>query len=248
MAGVLRNWGGADSWIKALIMRKPYAGTLKTRDGQDVRFGNSPDIIPGGEETYSSYGVPWANVSNTPFRMYKHWIHEGGISTPFIVHWPEGLKAKGELRHQPAQLPDVMATFLEIAGLAYPETHAGRTIKPLEGVSMVPTFKDLPHGRDVLFWEHHGNRGARKGKWKLVAKKNEAWELYDMVEDRSELHDLAAAHPDVVEELTGRYFEWAKRCNVMEFDDLRAHRQPAFRAKREAEQVAARAKEMTNGN
>jgi len=233
--------GGSDSWVKRMVTRAPYIGTLETRDGREIRFGNTPDIIPGGEDTYCSYGVPWANVSNTPFRFYKHWIHEGGISTPFIVHWPTGIEVKGELRHQAAQLPDVMATFLELAGCDYPETYEDKPIKPLEGKSMVPTFSNRPHQRDVLYWEHHGNRGVRKGSWKLVAEKNAPWELYDMEQDRSELNDLAAANPAVVEELAALYFAWAKRCNVMEFDDLRALRQPKFRARREAEKAARNA-------
>ncbi|MDT8389145.1 MAG: arylsulfatase [Lentisphaeria bacterium] len=227
--------GGSDSWVKRMVDRGARVGTTRTRDGRPVRFGNTPDIIPGAEDTYSSYGVPWANVSDTPFRKYKHWIHEGGISTPFIVHWPAGLESKGVLRHQPAQLPDVMATFLDIAGVDYPVEYQGKPIKPLEGVSMVPTFTDQPHGRDVLYWEHHGNRGVREGKWKLVAEKNEPWELYDLEADRTELHDLVEKHPEKVEELKRHYFAWAKRCGVLEFDDLRAIRQPQFRARREAD-------------
>lgn len=233
--------GGTDSWVKKMTEKAPYIGTVVTRDGKPIRFGNHPDIIPGGEETYSSYGIPWANVSDTPFRKYKHWIHEGGISTPFIVHWPNGLKATGALRHQAAQLPDVMATFLEIAEVDYPAEYEGNKIKPAEGVSLVPTFTDEPHGREVLYWEHHGNRGVRKGDWKLVAEKNQPWELYDLKGDRTELNDLVNDRTDIVEELKKLYFAWAARCGVMEFDDLRAHRQPKFRARREAE-MAAQAK------
>jgi arylsulfatase A-like enzyme len=235
--------GGSESWVRRLVEQNPYVGTLETRDGRPVRFGNSPEVIPGGEDTYCSYGVPWANVSNTPFRFYKSWVHEGGIATPFIVHWPRGIAAKGQLRHQPAQLPDVMATFLEIAGVEYPATCHGLDIKPLEGFSMVPTFSDQPTQRDALFFEHMGNRAVRRGKWKLVAERDGDWELYDLEADRSETHDLSDAHPDLVEELKTRYFAWAKRCNVMAFDDLRALRQPKFRAKREAERAAARMKE-----
>lgn len=227
--------GGSDSWVRRLVENAPYVGTLKTRDGRPVRFGNDPDVIPGPEDTYSSYGLPWANVSNTPFRMYKHWVHEGGIATPFIFHWPAGISVRGELRDQAAQLPDVMATFLEIAGVDYPDSYHGHKIKPMEGFSMVPTFSNRPHGRDVLYWEHEGNRAVRKGKWKLVAKKNQPWELYDMDADRSELHDLSQDNPEIVSDLTRLYNVWAERCGVLEFDDLRAIRQPKFRAIREAE-------------
>ncbi len=104
-------------------------GTEFTRDGRRIHYGNDPSIMPGGEETYQSCGVPWANVSNTPFRLYKHWVHEGGIATPFIVHWPDGIAAKGELRTQPAQLPDVMATFLDVADIEYPSEYKGRVDK-----------------------------------------------------------------------------------------------------------------------
>ena len=235
--GCAEELGGGDSWVVNLVKKPPYVGTLETRDGRTVRFGNTPDIIPGGEDTYTSYGVPWANVSNTPFRFYKHWIHEGGIATPFIVHWPGGIEAKGQLRHQAAQLPDVMATFLDIAGIEYPRTYEGKAIKPAEGISMVPTFTDQPHGREVLYWEHHGNRAARRGKWKLVAERNGPWELHDMEAGRTETNDVAAEHPEIVKELSELYHAWARRCNVLEWDDLRAHRQPHFKVFRGAEKA-----------
>jgi arylsulfatase A-like enzyme len=199
-------------------------GSIKTRDGRDVRFGNSPDIIPGGEDTYSSYGIPWANVSNTPFRLYKHWVHEGGISTPFIAHWPEGIEARGELRHQPAQLPDIMATFLDLAGADYPTQYEGRRIQPLEGFSMTPTFADNPPTRPVLYWEHEGNKAVRKGKWKLVCRFPNPWELYDIEADRTELHELAPENPDVVQELSKLYDDWASRCGVTTWEELLQHR------------------------
>ncbi len=196
------------------------AGTLKTRKGRNVRFGNDPTIIPGGEDTYSSYGIPWANLSNTPFRLYKHWVHEGGIATPFIVHWPAGIKARGALRHQPAQLPDIMATFLDIAEVDYPKIYNGRTIKPLEGYSMVPTFADQSSPREVLYWEHEGNKAVRKGKWKLVCKYPGEWELYNMDADRTELNNLAAEQPNSVRNLARLYTEWAKKCIILPWDDV----------------------------
>ncbi len=196
------------------------AATFKTVDGREVRFGNQPDIVPGPEDTYASYGVEWANVSNTPFRYYKHWVHEGGISTPFIVHWPAGIQNRDELRHQPAQLPDVMATFLEVAGVPYPREHAGNTLHPLEGISMVPTFSDEPPPRNVLCWEHEGNRAVRMGKWKLVRRYPGEWELYDIEADRSETRDLAADHADVVEDLAKQYQAWAEQTGVIPWENL----------------------------
>jgi len=201
----------------------PYA-TGKTSDGRDVRFGNTPDVMPGPEDTYQSCGVPWANVSNTPFRLYKHWVHEGGIATPFIVHWPAGIEARDELRSQPAQLPDVMATFLDVADTAYPAEYNGRPIKPIEGFSMVPTFADSAPTRDVLYWEHEGNKAVRRGKWKLVCRHPGDWELYDMDTDRSEMHDLASTHPDIVTDLASLYDAWASRCGVLPWQELTEHR------------------------
>ncbi|MCD8482798.1 MAG: arylsulfatase [Verrucomicrobia bacterium] len=212
-----------------------------TRDGKAVRFGNSPNIIPGAEDTYCSYGIPWANVSNTPFRKYKSWVHEGGISTPFILHWQAGISRKGEIRTQPAQLPDVMATILECTGARYPESINHRSIQPHEGFSMVPSFVNEPHSREILFWEHEGNAAIRRGKWKLVREyvthwiKDEhlrpgqtrglqPWELYDIEADRSELNNLADREPGIVAELEMLWHSWAKRCNVRPWDEVLAKR------------------------
>lgn len=186
-----------------------------TRDHQHVRPGNDPSIVPGREDTYATYGRAWANLSNTPFREYKHWIHEGGIATPFILSWPAGLEG-GILRSQPHQLPDVMATVLDAAGVEYPSTYRGRELLPLEGVSMMPTLKqDSSDPERFLFWEHEGNCGVRRGIWKLVKKYGLEWELYDMVADRTELHDLADSQREIVSELAAAYQEWAKRCCVV---------------------------------
>ncbi len=203
-------------------------GTPKTRDGRDVRFGNVPSNIPGNEDTYVSYGVPWANVSDTPFRLYKRWVHEGGIAAPFIVHWPEGIWAKGELRHQPAQLPDIMPTLLDVAKADYPATYNGRNIKPAEGFSMRPTFTNQPHNRKILYWEHEGNRAVRKGRWKLVSDFPGNWELYDMEADRTELNDLSNNHPEIVQELKELYDAWAAKCNVKPWDEIMASRKLKF--------------------
>ena len=196
----------------------------QTRDGRPVQHGNDPNVMPGPEDTYQSYGVPWANVSNTPFREYKHWVHEGGISTPLIVHWPEGVEEQGVLRQQPAQLPDVMATFLEVAGAEYPTERDGHSVQPLEGFSMTPIFRDEPSGREVLYWEHEGNCAVRKEQWKLVCKYPGGWELYDIEQDRTELHDLVEQQPEVVAELSGLYEGWAARCNVMLWAELQEKR------------------------
>jgi len=199
-------------------------GRVRTRDGRPVRAGNVPGVMPGGEDTYQSCGLPWANVSNTPFRLYKHWVHEGGISTPLVAHWPTGIASRGELRHRPGQLPDIMATCIDIAGARYPTEHGGNKILPLEGTSLAPIFDGKPNGKEALYWEHEGNRSVRRGKWKLVCRYPGEWELYDIVEDRTELHDLAADCPEVVEELSTLHDAWQERCTVTPWSDLREHR------------------------
>jgi arylsulfatase len=179
----------------------------QTRAGYPVRMG--PNVFPGPADTYVAYGPGWANVSNTPFREYKHWVHEGGISTPLIAHWPAGIRAKGELRQQPGHLIDVAATAYELAGAAYPPTAL-----PLAGKSLVPAFANQPLDRTALFWEHEGNRAIRVGAWKLVAKHHQPWELYDLSNDRTEQHNLAQQHPERVEALTQQHAAWAKRARV----------------------------------
>jgi arylsulfatase A-like enzyme len=174
----------------------------QTRDGYPVRMG--PKVMPGPADTYVAYGRGWANVSNTPFREYKHWVHEGGISTPLIAHWPAGISAKGELRTQPGHLIDVMATCLAVSGATV----------PTEGKSLLPAFAGKPIDRDAIFWEHEGNRAVRAGDWKLVAKHGQPWELYDIAKDRTESKDLAKAEPEKVRELAAKYDAWAKRAQV----------------------------------
>lgn len=186
----------------------------QTRDGFPVRQG--PNVVPGSADTYVAYGRGWANVSNTPFREYKHWVHEGGVSTPLIVHWPKGIAAQGELRHQPGHLIDIMATCVDAAGAVYPKSVDGRAITPLEGKSLLPALADRPIERDAIFWEHEGNRAVRSGDWKLVAKgPGGPWELYDIAADRTESYDLAARHPEKVQQLIAKWEAWAARAKVL---------------------------------
>ena len=171
--------------------------------------------MPGPENTYQSYGTAWANLSNAPFRFYKHWAHEGGISTPLIMHWPQGISDRGDLRHTPGYLPDIMATILDVAQTAYPSTLAGREILPLEGYSLQQAFKADLASRPPMFWEHEGNAAMRLGHWKLVRDHPNAWELYNMEEDRTELHNLAKQEPERVAAMSLEYEAWAKRCGVL---------------------------------
>jgi len=204
-----------------------------TRDGRPVRTGYG--VMPGPADTYIAYGKPWANSSNTPFRLYKHWVHEGGISTPLIAHWPSrinpvrnstyrgcsvkgkisnGVKARGKLRHQPGHLIDIMATCVDISGARYPSEYKGNRIIPMEGRSLVPAFDNKAIEREAIYWEHEGNRAVRKGKWKLVSRHPGKWELYDLEADRTELNDLSQKYTRTVEQLKSMYESWSARCGV----------------------------------
>jgi len=145
-------------------------------------------------------------------------VHEGGIATPLIVHWPAGIPPgrRNALVHEPGQLPDIMATCLAAAGVGYPAESGGQKIQPLEGKNLLPAMAGDPIERDGLFWEHEGNRAVRVGRWKLVAKGPKgAWELYDMAADRAEMHDLANQHPERVRDLSARWESWARRAQVL---------------------------------
>ena len=179
--------------------------TDSTRDGRPVTIGNEfKDTLPGDEDTYMSYGIGWANASNTPFRMYKHWVHEGGIATPFIVRWPRFFDGGGAFVDEPGHVIDLMSTAIEAAGAVYPTDRI-----PLAGKSLLPALEQKAIERDALFWEHEGNRAVRQGKWKLVAQHNQPWELYDLEADRSELNDLINVHPEVARALIDAYEQWA---------------------------------------
>ncbi len=170
----------------------------------------------GAPGSYTSYGSGWANAGNTPFRLYKHFSHEGGIRTPMIAHWPAGITARGELRTAPGHLIDFMPTFVELAGASYPAERNGHAIQPMEGRSLVghltanePLVRVAP-----LFFEHDGSRAIRDGDWKLVSLVGEKWELYHLTTDPTEMRDLAAANPDRVRTLAAAWLVWAKRTHV----------------------------------
>ena len=183
----------------------------RTRDGVVMKQGT--EVMTGGADTYHGYGRAWANVSNTPFREYKHWVHEGGISTPLVAHWPKGIDKKlyGKFDHQPAHLIDLMATCVDLAKADYPKDVKGKKIIPMQGVSLQPAFSGNKFKREnPIFWEHEGNRAIRIGKWKLVAKgANGAWELYNLNEDRSELNDLSQKYPERANQMAEKWEAWA---------------------------------------
>ena len=169
----------------------------------------------GGPDSYVSYGSAWANACNTPFRLYKHYGHEGGINTPLIVHWPAGLKTKaGAITREAGHITDLMPTVLELAGASYPQEREGRNVLPLEGVSLVPVFKGDRLAPRQIFMEHEGNRAVREGRWKLVALKDKPWELYDLDADPAEMNNLAADSAALVARLAQAWEDWADRCSV----------------------------------
>ena len=176
--------------------------------------GNGPI---GGPDSYVLLGMDWATMTNTPFRRYKHFTNEGGISTPLIAQWPAGIPAarRGTLEKQPVHLIDVMATAVELAGVPYPREFGGQAIEPMQGVSLRPAFEGKPLDRkEPIFWEHEGNKAVRAGKWKLVLRHRQPWELFDMETDRTEQRDLIKQQPDLVSKLEAAWNDWAKRTFV----------------------------------
>ena len=186
--------------------------------GEDF-WGNFWDgtARPGSGDSYHSYGRSWANLSNTPFRMFKHWVHEGGIATPLIARWPEGIEGQGRISGEPGHIIDIMTTCCDVAGAEYPESFKGQSITPMPGISLVPVFKGKDReAHDALFWEHMGNRAVRMGDWKLVSKKNDSWELYNLAKDRTELKDLSDQEPKKKQEMLRAYGKWAMDVGVTE--------------------------------
>lgn len=201
---------------KAVLERTYFP--LQTRDGFPMRMG--PHVMPGPGDTFLAYGRNWANVSNTPFREYKHWVHEGGISTPLVVSWPTGIDPAlaGSVVHDVGHLIDLMPTVVDVANAEYPKERDGVSIQSMEGVSLLPTFKGkILERRAPLFWEHVGNKAVRDGNWKLVAKHGQAWELYDLAVDRAESHDRSKGEPAIAARLAELWQAWAERVGVEPF-------------------------------
>jgi arylsulfatase A-like enzyme len=191
------------------LSKKP----IYTREGRYVRSGRG--VMAGDADAWMAYGPEWANVSNTPYRMYKQYVHQGGIASPLIVYWPAGLPNKGLITRQLSHLIDIMPTCLEITSVKYPTVFDTNPIQPLEGISLVPALNKQNTKREFLFWEHSANRAIRIGDWKLVARvKNQkkftpadenAWELYNLDKDPSETNDLSAKFPDKVKEMAAKW-------------------------------------------
>ncbi len=194
--------------------------------GVGINLGTqaAPNILRGPEtikqmwhqDGMISYGSAWANASNTPWRLYKHDCHEGGISGPMIVHWPARIAHGGEFRRQVGHMIDIMPTFAELAGAKYPAESDGHKIDPPEGKSLVASFSDGPIGHDFLAWEHEGNAAVRYGDWKTVRRGWQgSWELYNIADDRTELNNLADRQPARVQTMAAQWQSWAERTHVL---------------------------------
>lgn len=185
------------------------------RHGYFPQGGTTPEIFMGGPETFGAYGRSWANASNTPYRRFKRWMHEGGIATPFIAHWPAKI-ASGQITPHVAHIIDLMPTFLDMAGGTYPDSLHGNALTPLEGISFLPLLKgnhQLQKEHETLYWEHLGYYAIRHGNWKLVAEGGD-WQLYDLENDRTELNDLSDQYPEMVTKLAEMWEAWAVRAQV----------------------------------
>ncbi len=181
----------------------------QARDGKPIRRGNVPGVMPGGEDTWQSYGYGWANASNTPLRMFKQYDHEGGIRVPLIVRGPGVVRREGRITGQVCHVMDILPTVLDAAGIEYPESHDDRPIDPPDGRSMMPILGGRKRrGHEALFWRYSHGCAVRQGRWKLVRADKKPWELYDMQADPIELVNLAGRFPARVAQLSDLWEKW----------------------------------------
>jgi arylsulfatase len=170
---------------------------------------HDPAAAAGSADTFLCLGPGWSRAANTPFRRHKTWVHEGGIATPLVVHWPAGISAAGDVRDAAVgHVIDIAPTIVELAGGTWPDKDGGSPRPTAPGRSLVPTFQqNATIERDMLWWLHEGNRAIRAGDWKLVAARDQPWELYNLANDRAENHDLTADEPERAKELQRRWEE-----------------------------------------
>jgi arylsulfatase len=197
-------------FIKQLKQMRQFENTLiffASDNGASAEImvrngGHDPTAEPGSAATYLCLGPGFSSAANTPFRRHKTWVHEGGISTPLIVHWPRGIRDRGELRRTPGHMIDIVPTIYDAIGIQKPATWEGEAIPAAPGHSLLPAFeRDMVIERDSLWWLHEGNRAIRIGDWKLVAAKGDPWELYNLETDRAEANNLAAMRPNKAKQL-----------------------------------------------
>ncbi|WP_109467537.1 arylsulfatase [Albibacillus kandeliae] len=191
--------------------------------GEEIVQGNIPDLTPGPGTTFQSYETAWSNVSNAPFRMHKTWVHEGGISTPLVAYWPEGIASPG-IVHDARHVSDIMPTILDVTGASYPKDFGGVGVQNLDGESLIDTFRNIYRQREQpIYWEHEGNCAMRDGDWKLVREFGQDWELYNMRVDRTELNDLRHKDPTRAEGMIKAYEDWANKVGVVDWAIVQAH-------------------------
>lgn len=208
------NGGCAEFLAEDSNRPEPSQYASPNPDGTPVKMGNILGQRPGPGDTFMSYSLPWANASNSPFRLFKRWTHEGGISTPFIVSWPERIKQAG-IVHEPTHISDIPATCIDAGGATYPTELNGNDITPIEGVSFMDAIDNGEWKRDLpIYWEHEGSRALRIDNWKLVAEVGGEWELYDMNDDRTELNNLVESNAPKAAEMIALYESWTERCGV----------------------------------
>jgi len=212
----LKKHGQLDNTL-ILFLSDNGASAEKGPTGFTGARGGDPKARTGTPNSYNSFGIAGANLCDTPFRLYKMYVHEGGIATPLVAHWPAGIPSKlnGTWTHEVTHIIDLMPTCLDLAGATYPKTHDGNAITPVEGRSLRPALTGATIERpEGLYFEHQGNAAVRVGDWKLVRAHGKPWSLYNLAEDRTELNDLAKKHPDKVSELKAKWQSWAKRAGV----------------------------------
>ena len=191
-----------------------------TNGGEKIVKGNIENLRPGDPLTFQSYDRPWANASNAPFRLYKHYVHEGGISTPLIAHWPNRFK-KPHTCHSASHVVDILPTILEASGSQYLSEIGGHETQPLQGESLMHLLDGKSWQREQpIFWEHEGNSAIRLGQFKLVRQHNHDWELYDMETDRTELNNLIGKNARLETELLKQYQAWANSSGVVDWNRL----------------------------
>ncbi len=189
-------------------------------DGRKIEMGNRPSVRPGGPLTYMSYDLPWANVSNAPLRSFKHWVHEGGISTPLVVQWP-GRTKPATISHAPCHVSDILPTIMEVTSSPMLDTVGERMVQPVDGESFLPLLAGRPWTRgQPIAWEHEGNCAIRRGNLKLVRRFDHPWELYDKERDRTELHDLAPRNDSLRKDHESNYGAWSRRVGVQDWQTL----------------------------
>jgi arylsulfatase len=191
-----------------------------TRDGRTIVYPKNKEVLPGPETTYAGLGPVWANVNNTPFRFWKAKAYEGGICTPMIAHWPDGIRNRnrGKVTSEPGHVMDIMASCIDLAGAAYPTEYDGNVIIPMEGRSLVPVFeKGRRERHEYIGFEHFNERAfISHDGWKIVRPGNKAdWELYDLNTDRTELRNIAERYPEKLAEMIAAYRKWEEKTMVV---------------------------------